>query len=633
VQATCLATLALAAALALPLHAQPVTSPAPAAVAADTTAPPASTHDLEAWIAYRGRAGVASLPEEARLFYRLGMQALRQRDEPTAIRMLRGACELDPAFLAPHLTLLGVFALHEPSQALLQTAAILDLARNRFSVQLALAGNALFYLIWGLFLGMLGAGLIVVALHAGELRHPLEERLRQWVAPRSARVWSWTILALPFVTGWGLALPTLLMLALLWIHLRLKERVLFVALASTLAGAPLLAGGLARFSLPMRTDEPPLYGVQALEEVPDRQLDLNALGRIAQRAPDNRFVQFALGWAARRRGDLALAEQAYRRTLGQWPRPDRVWNNLGNVLALQGRADEALDAYQHALRVNPANVAAHYNLAQIYTQRFDYEQASQEMAAASALDFELVRAYQSQISASGRSPLMDRWIEPAAFWQAALSAPRAGVADMPLAWRGHLESAGWSASLLALALVLVGLLGGVQLDRELPARRCSNCQRVVCRRCAVRQRERALCPDCARVAAGAESGEFARVLLAQHKRKLEHRRALVRTGLAGLIPGYGLLSFRHVFTPTLLLGTCAVMLAPALGVEVPFSSEAGVVSMGGEALGSLRLIAWALIYLVSLLAYAAQAARAERQARALAKPVSQRVHQVTRAAA
>ena len=46
--------------------------------------------------------------------------SVRDRQLDEAVRLVRGACELDPTFIAPHLTLASWFLLREPSQALLQ---------------------------------------------------------------------------------------------------------------------------------------------------------------------------------------------------------------------------------------------------------------------------------------------------------------------------------------------------------------------------------------------------------------------------------------------------------------------------------------------------------------------------------
>ena len=52
------------------------------------------------------------------------------------------------------------------------------------------------------------------------------------------------------------------------------------------------------------------------------------------------------------------AEKLYRQVLQQQPEHPEALNNLGNVLQMQGRHDEAATQHQHALRIDPAHAAA-----------------------------------------------------------------------------------------------------------------------------------------------------------------------------------------------------------------------------------------------------------------------------------
>ena len=52
-----------------------------------------------------------SLPSAAYLFYRRGTETLRSGATEDGVRMLRGATQLDPTFLAPRLALLSHFSI------------------------------------------------------------------------------------------------------------------------------------------------------------------------------------------------------------------------------------------------------------------------------------------------------------------------------------------------------------------------------------------------------------------------------------------------------------------------------------------------------------------------------------------
>jgi tetratricopeptide (TPR) repeat protein len=619
------------------------TPPAPSAaspVASAPAAPPAPAQardhvpalsDLDGWLEYRTRNHIAALPLEARLFYRRGILASESGNLDEAARLVRGAAELDPTYVSPHLTLAAWSVLRDPSQTLMRYGIVLELARQNFLLQLALAANAVYFVLQAIFLGFLATGILIVLLRHPELRHPWREQLARVVSPVSATAWSWAFMVLPFVLGFGPALPTLVMLALLWPVLRGRERMVFVVLVASLSAMPWLTSALDRLTLPLDESRGPLYGVAMVETDPADAHRAAQLRALSDAHPDNPFVSFAAGWTARRSGDLHAAEGYFRRTLTLWPEDDRALNNLGTVLMMQGRADEALDLFERATRRNPANAAAWFNQSEVFTQRYDFRSATEALSHASALNFDLVKTTQAQATEDGMLPLVDQWIAPTRMW-VALSSPgafTAGHGALPPGWRERLETRGWTFTGVLLALVALALWAGAATRRALPLRTCSNCGTVVCRRCAERRRELALCPACAAVEKRAESPDFARVLLQQHRRRGERLRHLLRTAMAALVPGLGLLAFRRAFTPLLLLTATAALVGGRLGAPPPFAFEPRVAVTGTELPGPIQLGAWILIYAWSVLGYFRMVGRARVQASLLAAPTRSRSVQAT----
>jgi tetratricopeptide (TPR) repeat protein len=589
--------------------------------------PPADLLDLPSWLDYRARNHLAGLPLEARLFYRRGLMLAQAGNREEAVRMVRGAAELDPAFVAPHLTLASWLLMREPSQALLQYASVIELSRQNFMLQLALAGNLLYLGFQSLFIGLLAAALILIGLRNRELRHAWQERLARFVSPASARTWSWALLVLPFACGFGLVLPTVVFLGLLWTSLKTSERAVFIGLVAVVFAAPWVVGSLDRLAIPLRETHPPFYGVPLMGTESPSEERRQELAGLARRRPENPFLQFAAAWAARRHGDLAAAEAGYRRTLQLWPDDDRVLTNLGNVLAMQGHTDEALTSYRRAGARNPANAAAAFNASQIYTQRFDYHAATDALSRAAALNFDLVKTYQSQATDDGVLPLVDQWIAPRSFW-AALSVQQndsPGRGALPPAWRSRIEFSGWVFSVVAAALALLASVLGVRANRAVPLRVCSNCGAIVCRRCACRRRETALCPDCAAAEARAETPDFARVLLHQHRRRVHRVQRLARTALATLIPGFGLLAFRRVMVAVVLLSVCAGLVAVGAGLAAPYSYEIGLALPDQEVPLALLVGMWLAVYAISILRYLAEVLRADAEEASQAQPVRSRI--------
>ena len=598
-----------------------LTAPAPSP-AASSTAPgapgsrtalqaPPNLNDIAAWLEYRAHNHIAALPQESRVFYRRGLQVHQSGSGEEAIRLVRGATELDPEFVAPHLTLAAWFLLREPSQALLQYAAVLDMVRQSFVVQLAMVANALYLALQALFLGLVSAALLVVWIRNAELRHIWAEQLGRFISPGSARAWAWSFLLLPFALGLGIALPTATLLGLLWPTLRLRERALFVALVAMLGTAPWTTAAIDRLSVPLRPEQLPLFGIPALASEPYSQERQQQLQALAAAHPDNPFAQFGLGWEARRGGDLHTAEAAYRRAFELWPGNDRVMNNLGNTLAMQGRTEEAVALFKRATTANALNAAAYFNASQIYTQRFDYRGATEALSRASAINFDLVKSYQSQATDDGLLPLVDQWLAPRTFWEAlsleARSATGRGV--LPPAWRTRLECSGWMFSALAALLSLAAAVLGTLQHRGMPLRTCSNCGGVVCRRCAQRRRETALCAACAAAEARAETPEFARVFLGQRHRRSLRRHNLLRTALSTLIPGYGWLATGRVFAPLMLLTFSAALASPWIGLGAPFSYEPRLSLATREIPIPILIGCWIAIYALSLVGYFKQARR------------------------
>jgi tetratricopeptide (TPR) repeat protein len=595
--------------------------PAPhAPAAADSITPPEGLDDLQAWLDYRMRAHVPALPLEARIFYRRGLLLHASGGKDEAARLVHGAADLDPGFIAPHLTLASWNLLSDPSQSLLHWASVLERGRDSFRVQLALASGMAWLLLQALLLGLLGVGILLAAVHQGSLRHALRERLARWAQPLTLRFWPWFFLLLPFAVGLGPVLPTLAVLGLLWTQLRGRERVVPVLLAIVAASLPWGAAQLDRLTMPLREDRAPFYGMVRLEDgifTAGRETQFTEL---AAREPGNPFVQFAHGWLERHANRQAEAESAYRRVLEARPGDDRALNNLGNAVFQQGRADEAIEIYQRAIELNPANPAAHFNLSQVYTHRYDYQKATEHIARASALDFDLVKQVQSQATEDGVLPLVDQWLSPRSLWIELAALPARGYdpSMLPPLWRGRPEASGETYSLAVALVTLLSIVASIAMNRQLPLRTCSNCGQVVCRRCAQRRREFAFCPACAAVEARAESPEFARVLLLQHRRKAQSPGEIVRGVLSGVVPGYGLVSMRRVFVPIVLLSFASAMLAGGLGIAAPFGVEAQVAR--GEAILPVPLVfsAWVGIYAVSIFGFLAARARAH----ALALPAA-----------
>src|SRR5215510_4482392 len=152
--------LALSCALTAPkaeAHATPA-APANPTLTRPTQAPatpPTNRNDLTAWLEYQRALGSPSLPAVAQLFYRRGCETLRSGAAEDGVRMLRGACQLDPSFLAPRMALLSYFSTRDVSQSLMELARIVDLAKTYFPFQHYLTIQLAYHMTLVLFLATL----------------------------------------------------------------------------------------------------------------------------------------------------------------------------------------------------------------------------------------------------------------------------------------------------------------------------------------------------------------------------------------------------------------------------------------------------------------------------------------------
>lgn len=73
--------------------------------------------------------------------------------------------------------------------------------------------------------------------------------------------------------------------------------------------------------------------------------------------------------------NLSKALEAQRRLVSERPQDPSVYNDLGSLLLLAGRADEAEQAYRKAIEIDPDKVSALFNLAQLQQQRGELREA------------------------------------------------------------------------------------------------------------------------------------------------------------------------------------------------------------------------------------------------------------------
>lgn len=120
-------------------------------------------------------------------------------------------------------------------------------------------------------------------------------------------------------------------------------------------------------------------------ELTDVDEAIEAYRRVLNLVPGHADAHVNLGRLLHERRAPVAAEKHYRAALVTDPQYDTAAFNLGVALEDLGRAREAIDAYLLAIRINPENADAHYNVAGLYERRGDKARALQHLKDCKAL--------------------------------------------------------------------------------------------------------------------------------------------------------------------------------------------------------------------------------------------------------
>jgi tetratricopeptide (TPR) repeat protein len=511
-------------------------------------------------------SGAARALAPAQACYRSALDGIAAGRRDEAVRLLNAATEFDPLYPDPHFTLSRVLLPGEPGRALSEFAEGFRILGRSYTWQRHLLANLLTALLVVWFLSLLFAIAGIVFRHLKHLLHILGELLGPRL-DRLARIGAALLAAGPALWLLGIVPTAAIYTGFLSFRLGRRDGALVVLFFAT---ALLLAGGLpflAPWAGAPTLDDPSLLVSRAMRSAYDPDLAA-ALQASAAADPSEPLYPFALGTLARRGGDLDLAEREL--TQATLLRANTTWAlvNLGNVAFAREDYARARDLYDRAARISPGAVEPHYNLAQVYTKELLFAEASREQSTATALAFDRVRDM-SRISA----PQLNRTVMDAApsletLWDLARrTAPaRADVALAGNRWLMFLDGLGPKgpfATILLPALFLVFAGVGQILARRLQTIHCSNCQKVVCRRCVHRMQQRAFCRECYESVKDLKSVEFTRLLLTRRDRKAARRRTIGEAVVTFLLPGAG-----HMLRGASLVGFAAILIMVAAGTLV-----------------------------------------------------------------
>jgi tetratricopeptide (TPR) repeat protein len=245
---------------------------------------------------------------------------------------------------------------------------------------------------------------------------------------------------------------------------------------------------------------PIVCGAEALAESRYDQRVLDNLEAAKVILPDDPDIRFLLGrlYQALGQNDRAVAEYTTAAQLSQTE--SRSLINRGNIRFVDGDFGSAQEDYQEALRRDPRNVAARYNLALLYAETFRTVEAAKALNEARALDLARVQAYQDAPTLVKVVSLGYR-VEAAKEKAVSLESDPRGRRLLGQ-YRGFTLLHAWKMPLLLgilLALPAAVLLDRFRLKGRGYASECQKCARTFCRLCKPSGESALLCSQCIHV--------------------------------------------------------------------------------------------------------------------------------------
>jgi len=528
---------------------------------------------------------VRQLKDELALENLFGVAAALVRESHATLAaeapaLARKACklavEVAPALPAAHAGLARATLAEDPcavSSALSATAAAVRAALADPRTSRALAANA-----GGLALvGLLGAALAFVLLlflrYAQLYVHDV-----QHLFPAGARRWQTNLLAAvlilsPLLLQAGFVPLLFTVLFAVALYATAAEVALGCVALVLLAALPFASAGLARVA----AFGGPAADVWMLEHGEGTPREVRRLQERLRADKPEMAVAFALAHKAKRDGDLAQAEQLYRKALeagrgAAFESLATVHNNLGNVYLLLGEAQRAVSQYQKAMDLNDDLAAPHFNLSRAYALGGvdSLEKVQAEQARALEVDRAAIDAFtggQLAVNRKSNKFLLDVPIDESMLGslreaEARVAAPVDDEVRAVIA--GPLPPSGATVLPLLAALGFIGL--HALRGRVRPSGRCERCGREVCKRCDGDARpSEALCAQCVNVfirRTGVDPTERIRKEIAVHA--YQRRRTVVARAF-NLLSGAG-----HVLLGYPLSGIAFLLLTGLLASSVFF---------------------------------------------------------------
>jgi tetratricopeptide (TPR) repeat protein len=232
------------------------------------------------------------------------------------------------------------------------------------------------------------------------------------------------------------------------------------------------------------------------------QGDWNSAGEEALMAavrtnPDSLDLRLTQALVEKRRGEHEKAVRVLKQALLEYPLAARLWNNLGNLHAIQGDLEEAKAAYRKAALYGNGTAAPHYNLSQLLRREFSFLKGAQEYQAARRIDAERVDYFTYIHSPNPNRFFMDEEPRKGALWHHAFYRDPETERAAGEVWNS--TAAGIPLSQTPWVFFVLAGLYTLFVSRRRRGQEpftCSSCGQVVCGKCDLGAEVGGLCSPC-----------------------------------------------------------------------------------------------------------------------------------------
>ena len=488
----------------------------------------------------RLNSGITSLSSYAHAYYKMGVEKRRAGNTLRAVQAFKTSSELDPYFLDPHFSLFRAYLFRDPGRAIAEISAVLHILREDFLAQYMLFKNAALMGYYALLMALMLFTVFASVRHIARLKHAISERLATEMSSNAAGWVGLFVLLQPLVWGLGVAGTVLCYSGSLWKCMSRRERffgLLFLVLVLT---TPFVFKEMALRFPPIGDQSPTYVSYEAIRKGWSQELE-NALIRYTTLDPRNSFYHLAYGTLARRAGKLGIARTELETAVGLSANDAASLNNLGNVYFNLGNLASAENLYRRAIAADPSFAQPHYNLGQIFTKRLMFGEANKEFKTAGDANPGLISEFSLNSREQLNRSVID--IDPGAsrFWNNLLleRATTNPIVIPPTALR--LLGIGTGKRSVAVSLLFaLSMMGGILAFRNLYTYSCSNCGKIVCRKCLSRVHRKLFCLKCGAAASALKSEEFTRLLLNNQLRLEARKTRPVSLFFGTVIPGFRL---------------------------------------------------------------------------------------------